>query len=141
VKHWSAAFVGLPWCEKGRDREGIDCWGLIALVYAEALGRTLPSYAERYSSIEERTEVSALLAGGASKWPWQPVAPGRERAFDVALFRRGRIESHVGVVVNRGQMLHVLPGSLSCIESYAEGRWWPRLLAIYRHADVENPRI
>ena len=68
--HWSAAYVGLPWAEKGRDRAGLDCWGLVRLVYANALLIELPSYTEAYASVAERGEIGALMSTGSERWPW-----------------------------------------------------------------------
>lgn len=138
VKHWSAAFIGLDWREKGRDRDGIDCWGLAALVYAEVLRIDLPSYADAYASIAERGEIAALFAADASRWPWRKVDAPEE--FDIALFRRGRLESHVGVVVATSRMLHVTEGRLSSVERYDDGRWRPRLKGFYRHAGLDARR-
>lgn len=137
--HWSAPFVGLPWREKGRDRGGVDCWGLTALVYAEALSLVLPSYTDNYAGIAEKAEIAALMTADAACWPWQAV-DDEARDFDVAMFRRGRMESHVGLVAGPSRMLHIFRGGLSCLESYTDGRWRPRLIGIYRHAEMCTAR-
>lgn len=40
--HWSTQYIGLPYLAGGRDRVGLDCWGLIRLIYHEHLGVLLP---------------------------------------------------------------------------------------------------
>jgi cell wall-associated NlpC family hydrolase len=133
--HWSAAFIGLPWREKGRDRDGIDCWGLCTLIYAECLAITLPHYTEAYVSVQERAEIDALFGVDASQRPWLPVPAGYERDFDIALMRCAGWLAHVGIVIGGGRMLHVERGGLSQIESYSTGRWRHRLVGFYRHED------
>ncbi len=44
VPLWAGRYIGLPFMTHGRDRSGLDCWGLARLVMAEQLGRALPSY-------------------------------------------------------------------------------------------------
>lgn len=134
MQHWSAGFVGLPWAERGRDRHGVDCYGLLVLVYRQVNQIDLPTYGQAYTSVDERAEIAALLEVGAEQWPWQPIAIEDVRDLDVLLFRRGRLESHVGIVAGRGAMLHVERDALSCIERFEAGRWRPRLTGAFRHA-------
>jgi cell wall-associated NlpC family hydrolase len=131
--HWSADFVGLPWQEKGRGRDGIDCWGLCTLVYAERLAIALPHYTEAYVSVQERAEIAALFDGGAAQRPWVQMPPGQEREFDIALMRSGRLLAHVGIVIGGGRMLHIERKGLSQIENYLDGPWRLRLAGLYRH--------
>jgi len=42
MSHWTRNYVGLPYCPGGRDRGGIDCWGLVRLFYQEELDIPLP---------------------------------------------------------------------------------------------------
>lgn len=128
-------FVGLAFREKGRDRAGVDCWGLARLVYQER-GIDLPSYTEGYVSTSERAELDALLSVGAKMFPWVAVAPGCERELDIVVFRRGRLDAHVGIVVDRNRMLHVEHGRESCIERYDAHRWALKRSGIYRHAEL-----
>lgn len=133
MMHWSAKYVGLPWCEHGRDRDGIDCWGLLVLAFAAERGISLPSYAEGYTSVRELQEISGLMQNTRS-WPWKPVEVGQEREWDMAVFRRAGIECHVGLVIERGRMLHVAPREDSCLVDYRDGRYAPRLAGFYRHS-------
>lgn len=131
--HWSADYIGLPFADRGRDRSGVDCWGLVRLVYGEMLGLHLPSYEEAYASVSERAEIAALLTGACRGPRWTLVASGEARAFDVVLFAaRGR-PLHVGVTVAHGEMLHVSAGHDSRIERYLGGAWLPRFLGHHRY--------
>jgi cell wall-associated NlpC family hydrolase len=132
---WSNSFVGLPFQEKGRGRDGCDCWGLCVLVFAAEHGIALPSFTEDYASLEEREEIaSAFRAAGYD--PWRPVPLREERAFDVGLFRRAAIAAHVGIVVEPGLILHAEDGHDSRVEAYRYGKWRTRLIGFYRHKDM-----
>ena len=135
--HVLNSLIGIPFVAHGRDASGLDCWGLVRLAFGRAKGISLPGYDERYLSLEEREQIAAALSmEGGKGAPWAPVEAGEERAFDVALFRRAGLPSHLGLVVEPGRMLHVDLGGESCVERYDDGRWAPRLIGFYRHQDL-----
>lgn len=131
--HWSEPYIGLPWRERGLTRDGIACWGLCRLVYAEVLGLTVPDYAAEVASLEERAEVAAVFAEGTFAGSWRSVPEDEAHPFDVAVFRRAGLDAHVGLVTEPGRMLHITAGQDSGIVSYTDGRWAPRLSGVYRH--------
>jgi len=128
---WVNAYVGLPFKVHGRDRDGIDCWGLVRLVLADQFGRRLPSYAGGYASVEDAKDIGRLIRGEMG--PWHPVPPGAERPGDVVLMRLMNQPMHVGVVVAAGWMLHIEDGIDACLEPYDGARWRRRVLGRYRH--------
>lgn len=132
---WSDRYIGLPHAEFGRTLEGCDCWGLVGIVYREELDISLPDYLGDYGSTTEQAEIAALITEGAAKSAWVPVS-GPALAFDVAVFRRGRFTSHVGIVVRHGLMLHMADRNTSHIETYQSGPWNSRLSGVYRHSEV-----
>jgi len=129
-EHWSQSFVGLPWLPGGRGRDGCDCWGLVCLVYREALQIELPSFDGAYVTARERRDIAAIVSSERDKMDWREVATPAD--FDVLLFRVGRYESHVGIACGRGMMLHASSGNLSAVERIGP-MWASRLAAIYRH--------
>lgn len=130
---WMRDFVGLPRLVAGRSRAGVDCYGLIWLVYRDVLRLDLASYAGETLDAPERAQIAALVAGGCSASPWCEVQPGAEQEFDMAVFRRGGIADHVGLVIAPGRMLHVVDATGVYLESFAAGRWKSRLAGVYRH--------
>lgn len=130
--HWSSLFIGTPFVEFGRDRTGCDCWGLARLVYAEALNIELPSYSGRYASAEEHAEISALIMDAAHSPVWRRIDDSPSE-FDIAVFRRGRMDTHVGIIVAQGLMLHMAQDDCAKIERYDQAAWKNRLTGIYRH--------
>jgi probable lipoprotein NlpC len=133
--HWSTPYIGLPWRERGLARDGVACWGLCRLVYAEVLGIEVPDYAAEVTSLEERADVAAVFAGGTMQGPWVSVPEREARPFDIAVFRRAGLDAHVGIVVEPGRMLHITAGQDSAIVDYGTGRWAPRLSGVYRHRE------
>jgi probable lipoprotein NlpC len=128
---WSNKYIGIPQADLGRTREGVDCWGLLDVVYREELHISLPDYLD-YGSPDELEEISTLIDGAKHSPLWVPVT-GPAMAFDIALFRRGKFSSHVGIVVRHGLMVHVVGTDQSKLERYDQGRWQHRFDGHWRH--------
>jgi cell wall-associated NlpC family hydrolase len=128
--HWSSKFVGIPWQPGGRDMESADCYGLVALVYADA-GIALDPLSGLYTTAEERADIAKIVAGERANGPWVQIEPDKVRDLDLLLFSRGGFESHVGIVCGRGLMLHATAGKTSSIERYRD--FMPGLVGAWRH--------
>ncbi len=137
MSHWANGYVTMRHCEiDGLVKSGAwHCWALAVLVYRQEIGIVLPSYAGRFTSLEEQAEIAALVDEERNEAVW-----GRTDSpctFDLALFRQGRMETHIGIVVKPGLMLHVtLDDHQPKLEQYETGRWRHRLAGFYRHAQA-----
>lgn len=132
---WSNKYIGIPQEDLGRSREGSDCWGLACIIYREELGITLPDYLG-YGSPDEHGEIAALIDGASCSPLWLPV-DGPAIAFDIAVFRRGRLSTHIGIVVKHGLMMHMHGEDSAKIADYQSGAWSHRFNGHFRH--VERP--
>lgn len=128
---WSDLYVGIPYKAQGRERDGLDCWGLVCLVHREQFDTELPSLAGNYDA-DTRERTAELIA--AKKEGWQVATV--PRAGDVALFRILGQESHVGIITRPGYFLHVRQGQTATVERLDAAAWKSRLTGIYRY--VEN---
>lgn len=136
---WSNHYIGLPYVEFGRTRDGCDCWGLACIIYREELNITLPDYLG-YGSADEHGEIAALIAGAETSPLWVPVS-GDALAFDIAVFRRGRFSTHLGIVIRHGLMIHMVGDDQAKVQGYTDGPYKHRLSGHYRHASraIERP--
>lgn len=126
-------YVGLPFLEGGRDRAGIDCWGILRLVYAERFGVDLPSFTGAYT-LADKQATTDLMAGHMG--PWREVKDGSEKIGDGLLMAARRSPSHIGIVVGNGRVLHIESRAGSVIEEYRASRLRRRLLGFYRHINL-----
>ena len=131
VPIWAGRYIGLPFTEHGRDRGGIDCWGLARLVLLEQFDISLPSLAHEYRRTADATRIAGLMAREIPRW--QGITAGQERCGDVIVLRLSGQPMHVGLVLGDGQMLHVEQGIDSAIEKYRGSRWQDRIYGFYRH--------
>jgi len=122
--------LGIPFAPGGRDRRGVDCWGLVRLGLRELHGIEVPEVGPY--DITRRETCARLAEEQSENGLWQSVPLGRERAGDVVLCELGGMPLHVGLVVAPGVMLHVTRGGHSTLASYRSGIWARRLMGIWR---------
>lgn len=108
---WWTEYIGIPFRDHGRDRDGCDCWGLVRMVYADHFGLELPSYAGAYRDIADGDGLSRAVEQILPAWR---SAEPEEFAVALIRFHGGRL--HVGVMADIGRMLHVERGKLACVE-------------------------
>ena len=136
IPDWAADYIGLPFREHGRDRDGADCWGLVTLIAAERFDIRLPSYAAGYASTRDAEDIGRLVRRQMDLW--RAVARGHEQPGDVVLMRLMNQPMHVGMVVARGWMVHIEQGIDACLERYDGAKWQRRVLGIYRFQMTED---
>lgn len=108
MRHWSASLIGLPYKPKGRDRDGVDCWGLVRLGFDKGAAIAVPSYDQDYLSPDEKREIDAIVRREAASPLWHRVDDiSAAREFDVLWFARGKIERHCGIYIRAALMLHI----------------------------------
>lgn len=121
-------YVGIPWRDGGRTREGLDCWGLFRLVYAEVLGIDLPSYSAEYSSAIDKIVIRRLVEGHKDDWVKVDEPKPGDGAMLIIMNR-----PHIGVVIGDGYLLHIERNSGALIESYRSLKMVNLLEGFYRY--------
>ena len=111
--HWAARYVGIPYIDGGRDRSGLDCWGVLQLVYRDQLGVELPGYGD--ISARDLRRVAREIGSAAQMWPWSEAPEPRELDVVVMAAPGRRFPAHVGIVLQGGQLLHSEAASGCCI--------------------------
>ena len=128
---WVGHYIGFPFKDHGRDRKGVDCWGLVRLVMSEQFGISLPSYATHYDSTTREDQLAPLVEE-ERKW-WIPVESGQEQLGDIVVLRMCGQPIHIGLVIEPGRMLHAEVGIGSVLDSYQSTRWSLRVTGFYRY--------
>lgn len=129
---WVNKYVGIPFADLGRDFSGVDCYGLVRLIYRDELGIDLPSYVGTYACSDEQAEVAKLLGEAGADGPWRK-SDRAIQPFEILVFRQGRFNSHLGIALGRGKMVHVQSADQVKIENFSQPRWRSRLAGHYHH--------
>lgn len=118
---WWEKYLDLPWKIGGRDRSGIDCWGLVRLVYQEECGLILPSWLDDPHALDAtvrgRSRAFMAHAGEFMKLArWS----GEQRPFDIATLELRGHMWHVGILVEPPfTVLHIEDEEGSKVEDWS----------------------
>jgi len=138
---WWNDYVGIPYASRGRDRAGIDCWGLARLVYREQFDRDLPSFDGEYVDEHDREANAELIARRVEGWQ---RLDGTPEPGDLVLFwiadpeTKKRHLSHIGIAAAPGHFLHARQGTDSTIERLDAGVWKHRVEGFYRYTPTAS---
>ncbi|WP_429153915.1 NlpC/P60 family protein [Aminobacter sp. BE82] len=132
-RSWLNRYVGAPFASRGRMLAGLDCWGLLRLIYAQELGIELPSYGE--IAAHDLVRVSREITAGKDGEAWADVDRSELRAFDVVVMRYhgSRRIGHVGVAVDASTLIHVEEASAAVVVPLAHFTIRERIECFRRH--------
>jgi len=138
MKHeWWNDYVGIPYELKGRTTAGIDCWGLVRLVYREQFNIELPSFTEEYfSEYDDKTNAEIIAAKKESWTQLQDPKPG-----SVVLLNILGYPSHVGVVIDQNTFLHARLDDSVGIEKLSDPRWKRRIVGFYQYQEASAVNV
>lgn len=127
-------YVGLPYSLRGRDESGIDCWGLVRLVYKEQFDIELPSLVELYPDGSEDTVYQKLAEDIAiRKEKWEEVAS--PDVGDIVLLRHNGFPVHVGIFIGDGKFLHAFGGTHSVVDRLTSVHWRNRIVGYFKYKE------
>ena len=129
---WATQYLKLPFVDRGRDRAGLDCYGLVRLIYQEQRGILLPSYTEHYATAEDQTEIVALARGEiATRWKTIPITD--VQLFDGVILRIAGQPIHFGMVLDEHYFIHTMRGVWSVLERWQSLAWQHRIVGAVRY--------
>jgi len=127
-------YIGIPFEDKGRTAEGLDCWGLLCLIFKEQFNIFIPTF--EYSTATNFSEVGKLIEDNIHVWI--KIEPDTRKVGDVILLRLLGYPVHVGILVDRQRMIHVFKGTNTCLQRINSIVWKKRIQGIYRHPNLAN---
>jgi cell wall-associated NlpC family hydrolase len=127
---WWNKYIGLPFLEKGRDEEGVDCWGLARLIYKNERNILLPSYEECYEKTSDR-EILSKVINEERHSKWSEPATGME--FDIIILKMLGLPMHIGIVTKQNHMIHCSKDIGTVHENFASMKWQKKIMGFARY--------
>jgi cell wall-associated NlpC family hydrolase len=122
-------YLGIPYRNHGRDLAGLDCWGLVTLVYKD-YGVELFDLAE-YDQEWARREKNLILENYYENW----VKVAQYQVGDVILMRYPKdVVSHAGIYLDMGRFIHATRNGV-IISRIKE--WETRIYGFYRWTNIK----
>lgn len=125
---WWGAYVGRRY-----DHTDANCWTLIRDIYRDRLGIALSAFSD--VDAQDSASVARRMFREARLWK----AVETPDAFDVVLMRHRdhSVPVHVGIAVNRSEMLHTTPATDCVLVRLSDLSVRSRIVGFRRHPDVD----
>lgn len=115
--------IGIPFVDGGRDRNGLDCWGLVKEAFRRQ-GCHVPDYR---IAAKRAADISREMKNQEDDWIYL-----KEPAVGCLVLLRltaGCWANHVGIYLGEGKFLHAYLATGVCIDRLS--RWRSRIVGFY----------
>ena len=125
-------YINLPYKNVGRDFNGVDCFGLVYLIYKNELNIELPDFTNlMYSKNWFKEGKNIIVENVWDKW----YEVDKTEQTDLLLFYtnyKKRVVNHIGLYIGNNKFIHILETYSSKIDRL-DGRWNKLLYKILRY--------
>ncbi|WP_321991536.1 NlpC/P60 family protein [Marispirochaeta aestuarii] len=119
-------YIQIPYKDRGRDEQGVDCYGLVRLFYQNEYGIDLPELNYYSAELDNRQLIDASKPTLKAEEVLDP------EQGDIVLIALGMDPSHVGIYLDGGFVLHTSAHYGTCCERIDGWRLRNRIRGIYR---------
>jgi len=125
-------YIGLQYKNLGRNKAGIDCYGLPWLIYFEKRGIELPDFTELLYDKDWYKTKNHILENIYDRWE-EVCSP--YKLYDLFLFYKSstsEIVNHIGICTGDEKFIHI-SSRYSSMESQLDDYWKNRLYKVLRY--------
>lgn len=103
---WTQKYVGIPFLSGGRDKRGVDCYGLVRLILNNEYGYDLPLLVNTYDNALDISETGSLFQKYVPLLCGEKISKPEEKA--VALLKMRGLPSHVALYAGDDFIIHAM---------------------------------
>jgi cell wall-associated NlpC family hydrolase len=134
-------YVNLKFKYKGRDFNGVDCYGLVWLVLKNERQIELPEYEYSKKWYLEGKNYIVEIKNDIANWGSTDI--DKIKPFDVILFYNSPnkiVVNHMGLYIGNNKFIHVNESHNSLLDSL-DGMWCSKIYAVMRYTKEGQEKI
>ena len=121
-------YLGIPYLHEGRDRNGLDCYGLVCMFYRENFDTILPDY-----TYNQNWQEDGLTIIQDEYWKMFDKIETSIKYCAVTFRMFGSyIERHIGIMLDDISFMHVPINGGVCIEKLTNRVWGRQRGSFYK---------
>ncbi len=118
-----ADLIGVPFMDGGRDKDGMDCWGLVRECFRRQ------GIAVRDYSISAMEEVKISEQMEKERPLWEKLHEPRDGCLVLMRTDSSLWANHAGIYIGDGKFIHAYPSAGVCISAIK--RWKSHIVGYY----------
>ena len=120
-------YLNIPYLNRGRTREGLDCYGLAIMYYKEKINISLPDFF--YINSSNKDEIKLKLPTYAKNFI-KHDSPKKDRLIVFSIYG---LPVHIGIMINDFEFIHILKNTRVTIESINSIIWRNKIEGYYSY--------
>jgi cell wall-associated NlpC family hydrolase len=128
-------YIGIPFKYGGRDKSGVDCWGIITLIYKEKRNIDIFDMTNYDASVESASKFYKSISGFHKLWKEINIDTKILQPYDVILFtldlEQKDIPTHIALYTDLNKIIHCTENMPVTITRM--NRWLPFAHSAYRY--------
>lgn len=123
-------YIDLPYKNLGRDFDGVDCYGLLWLIYKEERNIVLPDFTELMYDQKWYRKHNHIVDNISDEW--SKVKEPFKRYDAIIFYGRYEVADHIGVYIGDNKFIHITENSTSMI-SRLDDYWCKKIYGVIRY--------
>lgn len=122
-------YLGIPYINMGRDIKGVDCWGLVVIIFKDILNVDLPDTLDKYEidwSYKGKNYFNDCYVDRFTR----EITP---QYLDIILIKNSKgISNHAGVMVDSKHFIHAAEKAGVIVSNIKDSIWINRIEGYFR---------
>ena len=130
LKSFIINWLGTPYKHTGRDKDGVDCWGLVYR-YFDYIGLRI-NYDIDYEKHWSKNGKNYFIEGIDQFYKYFEKISYPEKGSIVLFTGINGVVNHIGIVIDDNKFIHAVKKAGVCISKFSDNRFKNKIYAFYR---------